>query len=62
MINTLVFKMVYVCMYICVCVCVCVCVCMYSTSGKDWKMKWQPTPVFLPRESCGQRTLVGCCP
>ena len=19
-------------------------------------MKWQPTPVFLPRESCGQRT------
>ena len=23
--------------------------------------KWQPTPVFLPRESCGQRSLVGCC-
>ena len=23
---------------------------------------WQPTPVFLPRESCGQRSLVGCCP
>ena len=25
-------------------------------------MKWQPTPVLLPRESCGQRSLVGCCP
>ena len=24
--------------------------------------KWQPTPVLLPRESCGQRSLVGCCP
>ena len=22
----------------------------------------QPTPLFLPRESCGQRSLVGCCP
>ena len=22
--------------------------------------KWQPTPVFLPGESCGWRTLVGC--
>ena len=27
-----------------------------------WRMKWQPTPVFLPGESCGQRSLVGCCP
>ena len=24
-----------------------------------WRKKWQPTPVFLPRESCGQRSLVG---
>ena len=24
------------------------------------RRKWQPTPVFLPRESCGQRSLVGC--
>ena len=24
--------------------------------------KWKPTPVFLPRESRGQRSLVGCCP
>ena len=22
---------------------------------------WQPTPVFLPRESQGQGSLVGCC-
>ena len=26
-----------------------------------WKRKWQPTPVFLPRESQGLRGLVGCC-
>ena len=25
-----------------------------------WRRKWQSTPVFLPRESCGQRSLVGC--
>ena len=25
-----------------------------------WRRKWQPTPVFLPSESCGQRSLVGC--
>ena len=24
-----------------------------------WKRKWQPTPVFLPKEFCGQRILVG---
>ena len=24
-----------------------------------WRRKWQPTPVFLPRESCGQRRLMG---
>ena len=30
--------------------------------GLTWRRKWQPTPVFLPRESCGQRSLVGCCP
>ena len=24
-----------------------------------WRMKWQPTPVFLPGEIQGQRTLVG---
>ena len=25
-----------------------------------WRKKWQPTPVFLPGESQGQRSLVGC--
>ena len=25
-----------------------------------WRRKWQPTPVFLPGESEGQRSLVGC--
>ena len=28
---------------------------------KKWRRKWQPTPVFLPGESQGQRSLVGCC-
>ena len=26
-----------------------------------WRRKWQPTPVFLPGESQGQRSLEGCC-
>ena len=30
-----------------------------SYSQKD-KIKWQPTPVFLPGESQGQWSLVGC--
>ena len=25
-----------------------------------WRRKWQPTPVFLPGESQGWRSLVGC--
>ena len=25
-----------------------------------WRRKWQPTPMFLPRESQGQGSLVGC--
>ena len=28
----------------------------------DWRRKWQPTPVFLPRECYGQRSLVGYSP
>ena len=24
-----------------------------------WRRKWQPTPIFLPGESCGQRNLAG---
>ena len=27
-----------------------------------WSRKWQPTPVFLPGESYGQRSLLGCSP
>ena len=32
-------------------------------SGKSpWRRKWQPTPVFLPGKSHGQRNLVGYSP
>ena len=27
-----------------------------------WRREWQPTPVFLPGESHGQRSLLGCSP
>jgi len=27
-----------------------------------WRRKWQPTPVFLPGESQGWGSLVGCRP
>ena len=27
-----------------------------------WRKEWLSTPVFLPGESKGQRSLVGCCP
>ena len=27
-----------------------------------WRREWQPTPVFLPREFHGRRSLVGCSP
>ena len=27
-----------------------------------WRRKWQPTPVFLPGESLGWRSLAGCSP
>ena len=27
-----------------------------------WRREWLPTPVFLPREFHGQRSLVGYCP
>ena len=26
----------------------------------EWRRKWQPTPVFLPGGSQGQRSLVDC--
>ena len=33
-----------------------------ACESNEWRRKWQPTPVFLPRESHGQRSLVGFCP
>ena len=34
-----------------------------SLVGKiPWNRKWHPTPVFLPRESHGKRSLVGYSP
>ena len=30
------------------------------TPWQEWRRKWQPTPVFLPGESQGWRSLVGC--
>ena len=33
----------------------------FSFTFMHWRRKWQPTPVFLPGESQGQRSLVGCC-
>ena len=27
----------------------------------QWRRKWQPTPVFLPGESQGWQSLMGCC-
>ena len=29
-------------------------------TSMHWRRKWQPTPVFLPGESQGWRSLVGC--
>ena len=27
---------------------------------RAWRRKWKPTPIFLPGESQGWRSLVGC--
>ena len=35
--------------------CVCVCIYMYIYMRRAW----QPTPIFMPGESHGQRSLVG---
>ena len=32
-----------------------------SFTFMHWRRKWKPTPVFLPGESQGRGTLVGCC-
>ena len=34
---------------------------MASRSLSIWRKQRQPTPVFLPGESQGRRSLVGCC-
>ena len=38
--------------------------CGYSPWVREilWRRKWQPTPIFLPGESHGQRSLVGYSP
>ena len=40
--------------------------CYFSRSGGEanfhWRRKWQPTPIFLPGKSHGQRSLVGYSP
>ena len=33
---------------------------LYYFTFMHWRRKWQPTPVFLPGESQGQGSLVGC--
>ena len=34
-----------------------------SLVGKiPWRRKWQPTPIFMPGESHGQRSLMGYSP
>ena len=33
-----------------------------NNNGCIWRRKWQPTPVFLPEESHGQRSLEGYSP
>ena len=36
---------------------------MYLPIGKiPWRQKWQPTPIFLPGESYGQKSLVSNSP
>ena len=33
---------------------------LYFFTFMHWRRKWQPTPVFLPGESQGRESLVGC--
>ena len=33
-----------------------------NTGRSPWRRRWPPTPVFLPGESCGQRSLMGYSP
>ena len=36
--------------------------CRFDLWKIPWRRKWQPTPVFLPVKSRGQRSLVGYSP
>ena len=36
--------------------------CFTSSLDLLWRRKWQPTPVFLPGDSHGQRSLAGYSP
>ena len=40
-------------------VCMCVCISIYIYI---WRRQWHPTPVLLPGQSHGWRSLVGCSP
>ena len=33
---------------------------VFVRTSMHWRRKWQPTPVFVPGESQGRRSLVGC--
>ena len=33
-----------------------------ASTAEPWRRRWQPTPVLLPGESHGWRSLVGCSP
>ena len=33
----------------------------FAFTFMHWRRKWQPTPVFLPGESQGRGSWVGCC-
>ena len=33
----------------------------FTFTSMHWRRQWQPTPVFLPEESQGRGSLVGCC-
>ena len=34
----------------------------FTFTFMHWRRKWQPTPMFLPGESQGRGSLVGCSP
>ena len=34
---------------------------LWTSITHHWRRQWQPTPVFLPGESQGRRSLMGCC-